>query len=145
MTIQFRRLFLVYFVLKSVSGITKCDRLLLQGAWGITKCDRLCYKVRQVLQSVTVVTKWDVIKVSTCSFSFYVSVKFYYSRTMQLVSKITLATFDFNKHLIIHTFSRAILANILLASRILLLFHNNKLQNMRKLENISHIALGTVR
>ena len=37
--------------------MTKCDRLLLQGASGITKCDRLYYKVRQLLQSVTVITK----------------------------------------------------------------------------------------
>ena len=44
----------------SASGITKCDRLLLQSASGTTKCDRLYYKVRQVLQSVTVITKWDV-------------------------------------------------------------------------------------
>ena len=47
-------------LLQSVSGITKCDRLLLQSTSGITKCDRLYYKVRQVLQSVTVITKWDV-------------------------------------------------------------------------------------
>ena len=45
---------------------------------------------------------------------------------------------------------RAILANVLFVSHILLLFHlpkdsQNKLQNMRNLENISHIALGTVR
>ena len=47
-------------LLQSASGITKCDRLLLQIASGITKCDRLYYKVRQVLQSATVITKWDV-------------------------------------------------------------------------------------
>ena len=45
---------------------------------------------------------------------------------------------------------RAILANIFLISHILLLFHSlkgssNKLQNMRNSENISYIALGTVR
>ena len=33
-------------VLKSASGITKCDRLLLQSASGITKCDSY-YKVRR--------------------------------------------------------------------------------------------------
>ena len=45
---------------QSASGITKCDRLLLQSASGIIKCDRLYCKVRQVLQSMTVITKWDV-------------------------------------------------------------------------------------
>ena len=75
-TIQFRRLFwhILYYkvwqsnfitkydrlLLQSASGITKCDRLLLQSASGIIKCDRLSYKVRQVLQGVTVTTKWDV-------------------------------------------------------------------------------------
>ena len=44
-------------LLQGASGITKCDRLLLQSAPGITKCDRLYYKVRQLLQSVTVITK----------------------------------------------------------------------------------------
>ena len=54
--------------------ITKCDNLLLQSATAIllqsvtsviTKCDRyykvwrFCYKVRQVLQSVTIITKCD--------------------------------------------------------------------------------------
>ena len=47
-------------LLQRASGITKCDRLLLQSASDITKCDRLYYKVRQVLQSATVITKWDV-------------------------------------------------------------------------------------
>ena len=72
-TIQFRRFFLYisYYkvrqsnfitkcdrlLLQSASGITKCDRLLLQSVSGVSKCDRLYYKVRQVLQSVTVVTK----------------------------------------------------------------------------------------
>ena len=44
-------------LLQGASGITKCDRLLLQSAPGITKCDRLYYKVRQLLQTVTVITK----------------------------------------------------------------------------------------
>ena len=44
-------------LLQGASGITTCDRLLLQSAPGITKCDRLYYKVRQLLQSVTVITK----------------------------------------------------------------------------------------
>ena len=73
MAIQFRRLFghISYYkvqqsnfitkcdrpLLQSASCITKCDRLLLQSASGITKCDRLYYKMRQVLQSVTVITK----------------------------------------------------------------------------------------
>ena len=61
-TIQFRRLFwhILYYKVRQSNFITKCDRLLLQSASGITKCDRLYYKVRQVLQSVTVITKWDV-------------------------------------------------------------------------------------
>ena len=75
-TIQFRMLFwhISYYkvwqsnfitkcdrlLLQSASGITKCERLLLQSASGITKCDRPYYKVRQVLQSVTVIIKWDV-------------------------------------------------------------------------------------
>ena len=61
-TIQFRRHFwhILYYKVRQSNFITKCDRLLLQSASGITKCDRLYYKVRQVLQSVTVITKWDV-------------------------------------------------------------------------------------
>ena len=43
-------------LLESAPGITKCDRLLLQSAPDITKCDRNYQKVRQVLQSVTVIT-----------------------------------------------------------------------------------------
>ena len=38
-------------------------------------------------------------KVSTCSFCFYlVNFKSYYASSMQLVSKITLDSFDLNKH-----------------------------------------------
>ena len=75
-TIEFRRLFwhISYYkvrqsnfitkfdrlLIQSASGITKCDRLLLQSASGTTKCDRLYYKVTQVLQSATVITKWYV-------------------------------------------------------------------------------------
>ena len=61
-TMQFRRLFrhISSYKVRQSNFITKCDRLLLQSASGITKCDRLYYKVRQVLQSVTVITKWDV-------------------------------------------------------------------------------------
>ena len=44
-------------LLQSVQDITNCDRLLLQSVSGITKCDRLYYKVRQVLQSATDITK----------------------------------------------------------------------------------------
>ena len=51
-------------VLKSASGITKCDRRLLQNASSNTKCDRLYYKVRLVLQSATVITKWDVTTIA---------------------------------------------------------------------------------
>ena len=42
-------------------GITKCDRELLQSAY-ITMCNRLYYKMRQVLQSVTVILKRNVTK-----------------------------------------------------------------------------------
>ena len=61
-TIQRRRLFwhISYYKVRQSNFITKCDRLLLQSASGITKCNRLYYNVRQVLQSVTVITKWDV-------------------------------------------------------------------------------------
>ena len=61
-TIQFHRLFwhISYYKVLQINFITKCDRLLLQSASGIAKCDRLYYKVRQVLQGVTVFTKWDV-------------------------------------------------------------------------------------
>ena len=65
-------------LLQSARGITKCDRSLLQSMSGITKCDRSLlqsasgiksasgiiqsvadcyYKVRQVLQSATAITK----------------------------------------------------------------------------------------
>ena len=37
--------------------ITKCDKALLQSVTGITKWDRIYYKVWEVLQSVTVITK----------------------------------------------------------------------------------------
>ena len=47
-------------LLQSVSGVAQCDRLLLQSASGIAKCDRPYYKVHQVLQCVTVITKGDV-------------------------------------------------------------------------------------
>ena len=50
-------------LLQSALGITKCDKLLLQSASYITKCDRLYYKVRQVLKSATVITKWDATQV----------------------------------------------------------------------------------
>ena len=79
-TMQFRRLFwhISYYkvrqsnfitkcerlLLQSASGITKCERLLLQSASGITKCDRLLLQVRQVLQSVTSITKW--LRHKTC-------------------------------------------------------------------------------
>ena len=46
---------------------------------------------------------------------------------MQLVSKVTLATFDFKKHLMIdfyRTLPHAILANIFLVSDALQLFHS---------------------
>ena len=46
--------------LQSASDITECDRLLLQSESDITKCNKLYYKVRQVLQSAAVITKWDV-------------------------------------------------------------------------------------
>ena len=61
-TTQFRRLFwhISYCKKQKSDFIIKCDRLLLQSASGITKYDRLYYKVRQLLQSVTVITRWGV-------------------------------------------------------------------------------------
>ena len=61
-TIQFGRLFshISYDKLRQSNFIIKCDRLLLQSASGTAKSNRIYYKVRQVLQSVTVITKWDV-------------------------------------------------------------------------------------
>ena len=65
--IQIRRLFwhISYYKVRQSNFITNCDRLLLQNASGITKCDRIYYKVRQVLQSATVITKWDVTGVAS--------------------------------------------------------------------------------
>ena len=59
----------------------------------------------------------------------------------------------FNKHLLIKQLSHDVkcnMGNIFRVSHILLLLHSsrgsqNKLKNMRNLENISHAALGTVR
>ena len=45
-------------LLKSSLDITKCERLLLQSPSGTANCGRFYYKVCQVLQNVTVVTKW---------------------------------------------------------------------------------------
>ena len=61
-TIQIRSLFwhISYCKVQQSNFITKFDRLLLQNAPDITKCDRIYYKVRQVLQSATVITKWGV-------------------------------------------------------------------------------------
>ena len=66
-TVQIRRLFwhISYYKVRQSNFITNCDRLLLQNASGITKCDRIYYKVRQVLQSATVITKWDVTGVAS--------------------------------------------------------------------------------
>ena len=60
-------------LLQSASGITKSDRLLLQSASDITKGDRLYYKVRQVLQLVIVIRKWDVtlLLLKKCPFLLY--------------------------------------------------------------------------
>ena len=44
-------------LLESTVGITECDRLLIQGASGTTNCGRFYYKVCQVLQNETVITK----------------------------------------------------------------------------------------
>ena len=44
-------------LLASVLGIMKCEQLLLQSESGTTNCGRFYYKVCQVLQNVTVVTK----------------------------------------------------------------------------------------
>ena len=55
-TIQFCTLFwnILYYKLRQSNFITNCDRLLFQSVTDYY------YKVRQVLQSVTVVAKWDV-------------------------------------------------------------------------------------
>ena len=71
-------------LLQIASGITKCDRLLLQSASGITKCDRLYYKVRQVLQSVTVITKRDV---TTC---LIYSIPSIIAKSVQSIEKLLL-------------------------------------------------------
>ena len=47
-------------ILLSAPGATKCGRLLLQSASGFTSVTDYYDKVRQVLQSATVITKWDV-------------------------------------------------------------------------------------
>ena len=72
---------------------------------------------------------------------------------MQLVSKITIATFDFKIHLTVNKLlhvAECNIGNIFLVYHILLLFQPpkgswNKLQNMSNSENISHIKLGTQR
>ena len=60
-TNQFRRLFwrISYCKKQQNNFITKRDKLLLQSASGITKYDRTYCMGRQVIQSVTVITKWD--------------------------------------------------------------------------------------
>ena len=60
--IQVRRLFwhIQYCKVRQSNFIAKCDRLLLQSVSVIIKCDRLYYKIRQVLESTTDMTKWDV-------------------------------------------------------------------------------------
>ena len=52
-TIQIRRLFwhISYYKVRQSNFITKCDRIY--------------YKVRQVVQSATVITKWDVTGVAS--------------------------------------------------------------------------------
>ena len=57
-------------LLQSVTEVYYKIRQVLQSASGITKCDRLLlqsvsgcyYKARQVLQSAAVITKWDITK-----------------------------------------------------------------------------------
>lgn len=44
-------------VIIDVIGITKRYRKFLQGEICVTKCD---YKILHVLESVTIITKWDV-------------------------------------------------------------------------------------
>ena len=64
-TMQFCRLFwhISYYKVRQSNFITKCDRLLLQSVTnGYYKVWQIYYKGRQVLQSVTVITKWDVTK-----------------------------------------------------------------------------------
>ena len=60
---DFRRLFwqISYDKVQQNNFIIKCDKLWLRSVSDITKCSRLYYKMCQVLQSVTVVTDWDII------------------------------------------------------------------------------------
>ena len=54
-----RQKLIITMLLQSASGITKFDRLLLQSTSG--ECVTGCYyKVRKVLLSATIFTKWDV-------------------------------------------------------------------------------------
>ena len=60
--IQIRRLFwhTSCYKVRQSNFMRKCDRLLLQSTSGIAKCDRLLLQIRQVLQSATVIAKWNV-------------------------------------------------------------------------------------
>ena len=44
-------------LLQRAAGITNCKRKLLESVTGITKLRKSYFKVRQVLQSVTVITR----------------------------------------------------------------------------------------
>ena len=59
LAIHFCRFFDIfrYYKVRQSNFITKYNRLLLQNVSGITKCDRLYYKVHQILQNLTVITK----------------------------------------------------------------------------------------
>ena len=60
-TTKFRRLFGILRITKSSNVVLLQNvSLLLKSASGTTKCDRLYYKMRQILQSVTVIIKCDI-------------------------------------------------------------------------------------
>ena len=50
-----------------VRQVLQSVTLLSKSASGITKCHKLYYKERQVLQSVAIITKWGVTQGDACS------------------------------------------------------------------------------
>ena len=98
MTPQFCRLFwhISYCKVQQSNFITKYDRLLLQNASGITKYDWRYYKVRQVLQSVTVVTEWDVTQGTKFKVSFFLIWIFIYMLKMKLAHQFSLRILSLN-------------------------------------------------
>ena len=98
---------------------------VLQSASGITKCDRSYYKVRQVLQSVKIMIKWDVTEdsegksysvcffttkreINCCKFTWCIRVTnrkrtlpenlvFYFDKRKNGNRGLKYVTFDFNR------------------------------------------------